>query len=240
MPKEKSIQKATSKSKPSEVENILSCLLTEVKQMKIKEPTSTKPVGVKPIKPVAGSAPIPELELELDEVTFPYELEDLPDYTNNDDHEDILSKFVHDPKNEYSDVVRYHELLQKCLAFVTKSSTLKMDEKQRNLFNRLVNKLYEKMIIYLHNIELNSVHPIYEDADEKIKELILKTKRSLQRVFDSSYAMRKRFSYRKTELIPLLNNAIRLFETIVEIISNCQEEPSEITENDNISKIEIN
>jgi len=251
MPVEKSLKKNDKKKIEDDIESQLLELISDVKTLDMSKIKSDRKKSIPSSLPKLTTTPTPiptpaktsteetptDLveekktlvpDLKTDTQSFPQELDEMSDGCDNDDIEEILTKFKHDPMKEYNDVIFYHNVSQKCTEFIKNNSTAKFNEKQKKLMNLLVNKLYEKMIIYINHIELNNLNQIYSNSDEKIRILIQRIKTSVQRIIDSSYVLRKRLSYNKKEIIPLLNHSQLLFSSIVEIISRGIKESEQI------------
>jgi len=228
MPKHQSIKK-DNVVKNTDVDASLNDIMSQVKQLGIVE--KKKALPKKPVvKPIAEEQVISELIHEEEPITqecptpFPDDIEKLSDYGDNDDTEEILAKFVHNPLKEYNDVLFFHKISKQCVKFATEKITLKLDEKQRKLINLLINKIYEKIIIYTNNIVLNNLHPMYVDTDESIKEQIFKIRRLVEKLHDSSYILKKKFVFKKSEIVTFFNNVELLNKMIIDIVNDCIKE----------------
>lgn len=101
---------------------------------------------------------------------FPQELLEMEAKKVPTDDDEILCDFEpHDPKKEYKDLVYYHDLLSGLVQYLKCVNRLKMSSLQQEKINNLIDRLYEKMVIYQKNIDLTPTNPVNADLDEGTK-----------------------------------------------------------------------
>jgi len=194
-------------------------------QKKIKDPIPSQTTDI-PSEIISINEEIPvevtpqeENPKVVEEVKFPDEMEEFTDYEDNDNIDDILARYNHDSYDEYKSAIFYQGVSASCLKFVKSQSNLKLTEKQKKLLNILVNKIYEKLVIYTNHIVLNKTHPIYKNDKDDFKERIFKIKRTIDKLMNESFKMRKRFSYKKPEIVVFLNNTLTLYNLIIDMVA---------------------
>jgi len=180
----------TVQSKEEDLEEII----TEVKSMKVSKKKS------------------------VESIEFPKDVEEISDCGDTDDTDDIVSKFDHDKYREWEHVTKYRDISIKCSNYLKNITVLKLSDNQKKGFNRLINKIYVKLILYRYNIQLNHLNPIYSNFDEKSKDLLFKIKRLVNKLIDNSALLKKKISFKKTELLPFFNNTAQLYNLIIEIM----------------------
>jgi len=164
-----------------------------------------------------------EITKKKEEVEFPKEIDTISDCGDTEDIDDITNKFEHDSYKEYENVIKFRDISLKCVNYIKNVTTLKLSEKQKNGIKLLINKIYAKLIIYSSFIDLNHQHTIYSKYDNTTKDLIFKISRLVNRLTENSYLLRKKTSFKKTELLPFFNNSVLLFNFIIEITSHLNE-----------------
>jgi len=149
--------------------------------------------------------------------SLPQELDNMSDIGDTDDTEDIINNFEHEAYKEYKDLVFFQNISVKCAAYFGNAS-LKLNESQKKKIKILINKIYAKMIIYSHSIDLNNLHEIYKDYDEKCKELVFRIRTFVFKITESSFELRKKRTLSKKELKIFFNNCSHLFSLLIEIL----------------------
>lgn len=74
-------------------------------------------------------------------------------------------------------------------------------------------------MIYKIHIVLNKTHPIYKNDKDDFKERIFKIKRTIDKLMNESFKMRKRFSYKKPKIVVFLNNTLTLYNLIIDMVA---------------------
>ncbi len=154
----------------------------------------------------------------IDKVSFPSELEELSDIEENLDKDDILAKFIHDSRKEYEQLISLQNISFKCSEYIKNIGILKLSDKQKKSFHIIINKIYQRIIIYSYHIDLNNLHEIYKDYDEDIKKKIFNINRFVNKIYDSSFLLKDKTTFRKAELALFFNNSTLLFNSILEIL----------------------
>jgi hypothetical protein len=135
------------------------------------------------------------------------------------DDDEILCDFEpHDPEKEYKDLVYYHDLLSGLVAYLKCVNRLKMSTLQQEKINNLIERLYEKMVIYQKHIDLAPTNPENADLDEAHKEKLRIIGTMINKLRDITAKMRTKKSFLKKDLLPILNNSKFLFNEIIEYI----------------------
>jgi hypothetical protein len=137
------------------------------------------------------------------------------------DDDEILCDFEpHDPEKEYKDVIYYHDLLSGLVQYLKCVNRLKLSALQQEKINNLIERLYEKMVIYQKHIDLAPTNPENADLDEAHKEKIRIIGTMINKLRDITAKMRTKKSFLKKDLMPILNNSKFLFNEIIEYIHN--------------------
>lgn len=156
--------------------------------------------------------------LTIEKPEFPSELEDISDVEETDDTDDILAKYKHDSDEESKQLLYYQNISSKMSNFINNSNPLKFSEKQKRALHIIINKLFEKTVVYSANISFNNLHEIYQDKDQKFKDLLLKIRRFLEKVSDLTLELKNKHKFTKAELKLLFNSSTKLFNYLVEIV----------------------
>ena len=152
---------------------------------------------------------------------FPKELLEMEAKKVPTDDDEILCDFEpHDPEKEYKDVIYYHELLSGLVQYLKCVNRLKLSVLQQEKINNLIERLYEKMVIYQKHIDLVPTNPENADLDEAHKEKIRIIGTMINKLRDITAKMRTKKSFLKKDLMPILNNSKFLFNEIIEYIHN--------------------
>ena len=152
---------------------------------------------------------------------FPKELLEMEAKKVPTDDDEILCDFApHDPEKEYKDVIYYHELLSGLVQYLKCVNRLKLSVLQQEKINNLIERLYEKMVIYQKHIDLAPTNPENMDLDEAHKEKIRIIGTMINKLRDITAKMRTKKSFLKKDLMPILNNSKFLFNEIIEYIHN--------------------
>lgn len=152
---------------------------------------------------------------------FPKELLEMEAKKVPTDDDEILCDFEpHDPEKEYKDVIYYHELLSGLVQYLKCVNRLKLSVLQQEKINNLIERLYEKMVIYQKHIDLAPTNPENADLDEAHKEKIRIIGTMINKLRDITAKMRTKKSFLKKDLMPILNNSKFLFNEIIEYIHN--------------------
>ena len=152
---------------------------------------------------------------------FPKELLEMEAKKVPTDDDEILCDFEpHDPEKEYKDVIYYHELLSGLVQYLKCVNRLKLSALQQEKINNLIERLYEKMVIYQKHIDLVPTNPENADLDEAHKEKIRIIGTMINKLRDITAKMRTKKSFLKKDLMPILNNSKFLFNEIIEYIHN--------------------
>lgn len=152
---------------------------------------------------------------------FPEELLEMEAKKVPTDDDEILCDFEpHDPEKEYKDVIYYHDLLSGLVQYLKCVNRLKLSALQQEKINNLIERLYEKMVIYQKHIDLAPTNPENADLDEAHKEKIRIIGTMINKLRDITAKMRTKKSFLKKDLMPILNNSKFLFNEIIEYIHN--------------------
>jgi hypothetical protein len=150
---------------------------------------------------------------------FPRELLELEVKKVPTDDDEILCDFEpHDAEKEYKDVIYYHNLLSGLVAYLKCVNRLKMSTLQQEKINNLIERLYEKMVIYQKHIDLTPTNPVNADLDEAHKEKLRIIGTMINKLRDITAKMRTKKSFLKKDLLPILNHSKFLFNEIIEYI----------------------
>jgi hypothetical protein len=135
------------------------------------------------------------------------------------DDDEILCDFEpHDPEKEYKDLVYYHDLLFGLVQYLKCVNRLKLSAIQQEKINNLIERLYEKMVIYQKHIDLVPTNPVNVDLDEAHKDKLRVIGTMINKLRDITVKMRSKKSFLKKDLLPILNNSKFLFNEIIEYI----------------------
>jgi hypothetical protein len=152
---------------------------------------------------------------------FPQELLEMEAKKVPTDDDEILCDFEpHDPEKEYKDVIYYHDLLSGLVAYLKCVNRLKMSGLQQEKINNLIDRLYEKMVIYQKHIDLTPTNPVNADLDEVHKEKLRIIGTMVNKLRDITAKMRTKKSFLKKDLLPILNHSKFLFNEIIEYINS--------------------
>ena len=150
---------------------------------------------------------------------FPKELLEMEAKKVPTDDDEILCDFEpHDAEKEYKDLVYYHELLSGLVQYLKCVNRLKMSTLQQEKINNLIERLYEKMVIYQKYIDLAPTNPVNADLDEAHKEKLRIIGTMINKLRDITAKMRTKKSFLKKDLLPILNHSKFLFNEIIEYI----------------------
>jgi hypothetical protein len=159
------------------------------------------------------------VEMQPAFLDFPQELLEMEAKKVPTDDDEILCDFEpHDPEKEYKDVIYYHDLLSGLVAYLKCVNRLKMSGLQQEKINNLIDRLYEKMVIYQKHIDLVPTNPVNADLDEAHKEKIRIIGTMINKLRDITAKMRTKKSFLKKDLLPILNHSKFLFNEIIEYI----------------------
>jgi hypothetical protein len=159
------------------------------------------------------------VEMQPAFLDFPQELLEMEAKKVPTDDDEILCDFEpHDPEKEYKDLVYYHDLLSGLVAYLKCVNRLKMSTLQQEKINNLIERLYEKMVIYQKHIDLAPTNPENADLDEAHKEKLRIIGTMINKLRDITAKMRTKKSFLKKDLLPILNNSKFLFNEIIEYI----------------------
>jgi hypothetical protein len=163
------------------------------------------------------------VEMEPAFLDFPQELLEMEAKKIPTDDDEILCDFEpHDPEKEYKDVIYYHDLLSGLVQYLKCVNRLKMSTLQQEKINNLIERLYEKMVIYQKHIDLVPTNPENADLDEAHKEKIRIIGTMINKLRDITAKMRTKKSFLKKDLLPILNHSKFLFNEIIDYISPFQ------------------
>lgn len=152
---------------------------------------------------------------------FPKELLEMEAKKVPTDDDEILCDFEpHDPEKEYKDLVYYHNLLSGLVQYLKCVNRLKMSTLQQEKINNLIERLYEKMVIYQKHIDLAPTNPENADLDEAHKEKLRIIGTMINKLRDITAKMRTKKSFLKKDLLPILNNSKFLFNEIIEYVNS--------------------
>jgi hypothetical protein len=159
------------------------------------------------------------VEIQPAFLDFPKELLELDAKKVPTDDDEILCDFEpHDAEKEYKDLVYYHDLLSGLVQYLKCVNRLKMSTLQQEKINNLIERLYEKMVIYQKHIDLTPTNPVNADLDEAHKEKLRIIGTMVNKLRDITAKMRTKKSFLKKDLLPILNHSKFLFNEIIEYI----------------------
>ena len=159
------------------------------------------------------------VEMQPAFLDFPQELLEMEAKKVPTDDDEILCDFEpHDPEKEYKDVIYYHDLLSGLVQYLKCVNRLKLSALQQEKINNLIERLYEKMVIYQKHIDLVPTNPVNADLDEAHKEKIRIIGTMINKLRDITAKMRTKKSFLKKDLLPILNHSKFLFNEIIEYI----------------------
>ena len=151
---------------------------------------------------------------------FPQELLEMEAKKVPTDDDEILCDFEpHDPEKEYKDVIYYHDLLSGIVAYLKCVNRLKLSTLQQEKINNLIERLYEKMVIYQKYIDLAPTNPENADLDEAQKDKLRVIGTMINKLRDITAKMRTKKSFLKKDLLPILNHSKFLFNEIIEYVN---------------------
>jgi hypothetical protein len=152
---------------------------------------------------------------------FPQQLLEMEAKKVPTDDDEILCDFEpHNPEKEYKDLIYYHDLLSGIVQYLKCVNRLKMSTLQQEKINNLIERLYEKMVIYQKHIDLVPTNPVNADLDEAHKEKIRIIGTMINKLRDITAKMRTKKSFLKKDLLPILNHSKFLFNEIIEYINS--------------------
>jgi len=161
------------------------------------------------------------VEIEPAFLDFPQQLLEMESKKVPTDDDEILCDFEpHDPEKEYKDVIYYHNLLSGIVQYLKCVNRLKMSTLQQEKINNLIERLYEKMVIYQKHIDLAPTNPENADLDEAHKDKIRIIGTMINKLRDITAKMRTKKSFLKKDLLPILNHSKFLFNEIIEYINS--------------------
>jgi len=161
------------------------------------------------------------VEMQPAFLDFPQELLELDAKKVPTDDDEILCDFEpHDAEKEYKDLVYYHDLLSGLVQYLKCVNRLKMSTLQQGKINNLIDRLYEKMVIYQKHIDLMPTNPVNADLDEVHKEKLRIIGTMINKLRDITAKMRTKKSFLKKDLLPILNNSKFLFNEIILYINS--------------------
>ena len=127
---------------------------------------------------------------------------------------------LHISEKEYKDVIYYHALLSGLAQYLKCVNRLKLSNLQQEKINNLIERLYEKMVIYQKHIDLVPTNPVNADLDEAHKEKLRIIGTMINKLRDITAKMRTKKSFLKKDLLPILNNSKFLFNEIIEYVKS--------------------
>ena len=152
---------------------------------------------------------------------FPQDLLEMEEKKIPTDDDEILCDFEpHDAEKEYKDIIYYHDLLSGLVQYLKCVNRLKLSTLQQEKINNLIERLYEKMVIYQKYIDLAPINPVNADLDEAHKEKLRIIGTMINKLRDITAKMRTKKSFLKKDLLPILNNSKFLFNQIIEYVHN--------------------
>ena len=152
---------------------------------------------------------------------FPQDLLEMEEKKIPTDDDEILCDFEpHDAEKEYKDIIYYHDLLSGLVQYLKCVNRLKLSTLQQEKINNLIERLYEKMVIYQKYIDLAPINPVNADLDEAHKEKLRIIGTMINKLRDITAKIRTKKSFLKKDLLPILNNSKFLFNEIIEYIHN--------------------
>jgi len=161
------------------------------------------------------------VEMQPAFLDFPKELLEMDAKKVPTDDDEILCDFEpHDAEKEYKDLVYYHDLLSGLVQYLKCVNRLKMSTLQQEKINNLIERLYEKMVIYQKHIDLTPTNPVNADLDEVHKEKLRIIGTMINKLRDITAKMRTKKSFLKKDLLPILNHSKFLFNEIILYINS--------------------
>ena len=152
---------------------------------------------------------------------FPQDLLEMEEKKIPTDDDEILCDFEpHDAEKEYKDIIYYHDLLSGLVQYLKCVNRLKLSTLQQEKINNLIERLYEKMVIYQKYIDLAPINPVNADLDEAHKEKLRIIGTMINKLRDITAKIRTKKSFLKKDLLPILNNSKFLFNQIIEYVHN--------------------
>lgn len=162
-----------------------------------------------------------DAQIEPAFLDFPKDLLEMEAKKIPTDDDEILCDFEpHDPEKEYKDLVYYHNLLSGLVQYLKCVNRLKLSALQQEKINNLIERLYEKMVIYQKHIDLAPTNPENADLDEAHKEKIRIIGTMINKLRDITAKMRTKKSFLKKDLLPILNHSKFLFNEIIDYINS--------------------
>jgi hypothetical protein len=159
------------------------------------------------------------VEMQPAFLNFPQDLLEMDEKKIPTDDDEILCDFEpHDSEKEYKDVIYYHDLLSGIVQYLKCINRLKLSTLQQEKINNLIERLYEKMVIYQKYIDLAPTNPVNADLDEAHKEKLRIIGTMINKLRDITAKMRTKKSFLKKDLLPILNHSKFLFNEIIEYI----------------------
>jgi len=161
-----------------------------------------------------------DAQIEPAFLDFPRKLLEMEAKKVPTDDDEILCNFEpHDPEKEYKDVIYYHDLLSGLVAYLKCVNRLKLSNLQQEKINNLIERLYEKMVIYQKHIDLAPTNPENADLDEAHKDKLRVIGTMINKLRDITAKMRTKKSFLKKDLLPILNHSKFLFNEIIEYVN---------------------
>jgi hypothetical protein len=193
----------------------LEMLMSQVKKITIKDKK----------KIIKDDTPIPEPKeepketiVEIQENINEFPNEQLSDFNENDDEDDIIAKFKHNTFVEYETAVLFQKLSINIVNYARDKIVLKLSDNQKRFLKKFVWKIYQKMVLMQSHIMLESSSNIYEKYDDIARDFIFKIKRDVLKLYDLSIKMKKRISYNRNEIISFFNVVHVLYSNIVNCV----------------------
>jgi hypothetical protein len=161
------------------------------------------------------------IEMQPAFLDFPKKLLEMDKKKIPTDDDEILCEFEpHDPEKEYKDLVYYYDLLFGIVQYLKCVNRLKLSALQQEKINNLIERLYEKMVIYQKHIDLVPTNPVNADLDEAHKEKLRIIGTMINKLRDITAKIRTKKSFLKKDLLPILNNSKFLFNEIIEYVNS--------------------
>jgi hypothetical protein len=161
------------------------------------------------------------VEMQPAFLDFPQDLLEMEEKKIPTDDDEILCDFEpHDSEKEYKDVIYYHDLLSGIVQYLKCINRLKLSTLQQEKINNLIERLYEKMVIYQKYIDLAPTNPVNADLDEAHKEKLRIIGTMINKLRDITAKMRTKKSFLKKDLLPILNHSKFLFNEIIEYVKS--------------------
>ena len=161
------------------------------------------------------------VEMQPAFLDFPQDLLEMEEKKIPTDDDEILCDFEpHDSEKEYKDVIYYHDLLSGIVQYLKCINRLKLSTLQQEKINNLIERLYEKMVIYQKYIDLAPTNPVNADLDEAHKEKLRVIGTMINKLRDITAKMRTKKSFLKKDLLPILNHSKFLFNEIIEYVKS--------------------